>query len=157
MHYDISYSNGHTHPRVAPSNITRDELMQIELDIATTPHEFMRETLHLCAPRIEDMIEHGVIDRGEASDALWRGCVGSGLVAERGADFVQQMLAEACTEAGREKAAKLLQDDQPDMSIVQRNQTPAPPFPLEILGEAADWVKQTAESKSAPVDYGLLP
>src|SRR5262245_51491347 len=41
----------------------------------------------------------------------------------------------------------------PDMSILRRNQLPAPRFPLEVLGPAADWVRTTAESKCAPVDY----
>jgi hypothetical protein len=49
---------------------------------------------------------------------------------------------------------------EPDMSIVRRNQMPAPPFPTEILGpSAADWVVKTARTKSAPIDYvatGLL-
>ena len=44
----------------------------------------------------------------------------------------------------------------PDMSLIRRNQHPAAPFPLEVLGPAADWVKATAESKSAPVDYVAL-
>src|SRR5215468_3576682 len=44
----------------------------------------------------------------------------------------------------------------PDMSIVRRNRTPAPEFPVDVLGSAADWVKTTAESKSAPVSYVAL-
>jgi hypothetical protein len=47
-------------------------------------------------------------------------------------------------------------DAPPDMSIIRRNQIAAVPFPLDILGPAADWVKTTAESKSAPVDYVAL-
>jgi hypothetical protein len=45
---------------------------------------------------------------------------------------------------------------KPDMSIVRRNRTPAPEFPLEVLGSAADWVKTAAASKSAPVSYVAL-
>jgi putative DNA primase/helicase len=46
--------------------------------------------------------------------------------------------------------------DEPDMSIVRRNRTPAPEFPLDVLGSAADWVKTTAASKSAPISYVAL-
>jgi hypothetical protein len=42
------------------------------------------------------------------------------------------------------------------MSIVRRNRIAAPPFPIEVFGPAQDWVKTTAESKSAPVDYVAL-
>jgi hypothetical protein len=45
---------------------------------------------------------------------------------------------------------------EPDMSIVRRNQMPAPRFPVEVLGAAADWVVSTAASKAAPVDYVAL-
>lgn len=156
MHHEIPYANGNSHARVSASRMAQDELAQIELEIAATPDELMPEALRLCTPRIEDMIEHGVADRTETSDALWRGCVGSGIVARRGADAVQQMFVEARAAADWRKSAKILPADEPDMSVVQRNQIAAPPFPLEILGEAADWVKSTAESKSAPIDYVAL-
>ena len=55
-----------------------------------------------------------------------------------------------------EKTSSDTANATPDMSIVQRNQIPAPPFPLEVLGPAGDWVKATAESKSAPVDFPAL-
>lgn len=45
---------------------------------------------------------------------------------------------------------------RPDMSILRRNQMPAPRFPLEVLGPAAAWVEATAESKCAPIDYVAL-
>ena len=44
-------------------------------------------------------------------------------------------------------------DTLPDISILHRNQIAAPPFPLEVFGPAADWVRDTAETKSAPVEY----
>jgi Protein of unknown function (DUF3987) len=44
----------------------------------------------------------------------------------------------------------------PDMSIVRRNRTRAPEFPIDVLGSAVDWVKTAAESKSAPVSYVAL-
>ena len=47
-------------------------------------------------------------------------------------------------------------ETKPDMSIVRRNRIAAPTFPLEVFGPAAEWVKTTAESKSAPVDYVAL-
>src|SRR5262245_25733915 len=56
------------------------------------------------------------------------------------------------TDAWRDPDA----DTKPDMSILRRNQLPAPRFPVEILGPAAEWVKTTAESKAAPVDYVAL-
>src|ERR1700730_12049967 len=45
---------------------------------------------------------------------------------------------------------------RPDMSILRRNQMPAPRFPLEVLGPAAGWVEATAASKCAPIDYVAL-
>jgi putative DNA primase/helicase len=42
------------------------------------------------------------------------------------------------------------------MSIVRRNRTRAPEFPIDVLGSAVDWVKTAAESKSAPVSYVAL-
>ena len=45
---------------------------------------------------------------------------------------------------------------KPDMSIVRRNRIAAPPFPIDVFGPAQDWVRTTAESKSAPVDYVAL-
>jgi hypothetical protein len=50
-------------------------------------------------------------------------------------------------------------DIAPDMSIVRRNRTAAPQFPLDVLGSAAGWVQKMAGIKNAPVDYvavGLL-
>ena len=60
---------------------------------------------------------------------------------------------EVCGSAGQEKDAT---GADPDMSIARRNQIAAPVFPLEVLGPSEDWVKTTAESKSAPVDYVAL-
>ncbi|MBS0237757.1 MAG: DUF3987 domain-containing protein [Proteobacteria bacterium] len=44
----------------------------------------------------------------------------------------------------------------PDMSVVKRNRTPGPTFPTDVFGNAEEWVKDTAASKSAPVDYVAL-
>ena len=41
----------------------------------------------------------------------------------------------------------------PDMSIVQRTALPAPILDLSMFGPIATWIKQAAESKSAPTDY----
>lgn len=42
----------------------------------------------------------------------------------------------------------------PDTSLVRGSTAPAPSFPLSVLGEeAAKWVKETATSANAPVDY----
>ena len=41
----------------------------------------------------------------------------------------------------------------PDMSIVQRTALPAPILDLNMFGPIATWIKQAAESKSAPTDY----
>jgi Protein of unknown function (DUF3987) len=45
---------------------------------------------------------------------------------------------------------------EPDMSVVRRNRVAASTFPTYVLGSAAEWVTQTAASKSAPVDYVAL-
>jgi len=42
---------------------------------------------------------------------------------------------------------------EPDMSIVQGSQTPAPAFPLHVFGALSGWIAQAAEAKNAPSDY----
>jgi hypothetical protein len=44
----------------------------------------------------------------------------------------------------------------PDMSIVRRNRVEIPKFPVDVFGPATEWVHDTAESKSAPIDYVAL-
>ena len=44
----------------------------------------------------------------------------------------------------------------PDMSIINRNQLAAPPFPIELLGPAQDWVRAAAAARNAPVDFVAL-
>ena len=44
----------------------------------------------------------------------------------------------------------------PDMSIINRTQMEAPPFPVELLGLTSDWVRVAAASRSAPIDFVAL-
>ena len=83
----------------------------------------------------------------EAKD--WNEAHFNGHHARTTADFIWGEEAESAESDTRTA-------DAPDMSLLKRNQMPAPRFPLEVLGPAADWVKTTAESKCAPVDYVAL-
>ncbi|HRN87910.1 MAG TPA: DUF3987 domain-containing protein [Hyphomicrobium sp.] len=47
-------------------------------------------------------------------------------------------------------------DLAPDMSVVQRNRVAIPTFPIDVFGPAEEWVKATAESKSASPDFVAL-
>ena len=83
----------------------------------------------------------------EAKD--WNEAHFNGHHARTTADFIWGEEAESAESDTRTA-------DAPDMSLLKRNQMPAPRFPLEVLGPAADWVKATAESKCAPIDYVAL-
>src|SRR5262245_46929549 len=70
-------------------------------------------------------------------------------------------LARKCDAAGETPlnghAKQGSEDDaRPDMASVRRNQVRVQPFPVDVLGPAADWVRKTAESKAAPSDYVAL-
>jgi hypothetical protein len=94
MHTD---QNGGAHLRA------RADLAQITEDLAATPLPWMEETLRHCVPIVEEMVGLGLVERAEATDAIWGGCKASGFVDERGTDAVQQLLVEA-TKQHREKA-----------------------------------------------------
>lgn len=48
--------------------------------------------------------------------------------------------------------------DEPDMTLVNENRRPAPPFPLDVLSQSArKWVEDTAQACSAPVDFVVAP
>lgn len=42
---------------------------------------------------------------------------------------------------------------EPDMSLLDRDRRPAPPFPAELFGPWSDWIAAAAETKNAPPDY----
>lgn len=44
----------------------------------------------------------------------------------------------------------------PDKSLLENERRPAPPFPSEVFGAWADWIRQSAEVKNAPPDYVAL-
>jgi hypothetical protein len=44
----------------------------------------------------------------------------------------------------------------PDMTVLRRSRVAPPPFPLDVLSDAGQWVETAAASKSAPVDYVAL-
>ena len=54
-------------------------------------------------PFVEDMVEAGVVERPDATDAIWRACVELGFVAEKGEDAVQAIIAD-CTRRKTEDA-----------------------------------------------------
>ena len=124
------------------------------IDIATAPPDLVEETVRLCAQRAGEMINYGVVERTDVGDALWDACKAAGLVQARGTDAVQKLLADALGNSECEVGPQDL--SAPDMSIVSRNQIPTSPFPLDVLGPAGEWVKASAESKSAPIDYVAL-
>jgi hypothetical protein len=43
-----------------------------------------------------------------------------------------------------------------DLSILHRNQRPAPLLPLSCFGTWAAWIAESAEGKAAPADYVAL-
>lgn len=137
------------------SSLARDDLSGMVLDIASTPLDLIEETVRLCTSRAGEMITQGLIEQADAVDAIWAGCEAAGYVKDRGADAAQKLIGEniVASLATVKREAAL---SAPDMSILKRNRTPAPVFPLDVLGPAAPWVDATAASKSAPIDYVAL-
>lgn len=84
-------------------SLARDRLSQIAKDLATTPPAIMEETLRHCIPLVEEMVGMGFVERHEATDAIWGGCLAAGFVDERGPDAVQQMIAD-CIKRTRESS-----------------------------------------------------
>jgi hypothetical protein len=74
--------------------LARDKLSEIAADIAITPIEIMPETLRHAVPIVEEMVTAGVVERGDATDAVWRAMVASGFAAHKGEDAAQQLLAD---------------------------------------------------------------
>ena len=78
----------------AASTLAQADLAQIRVDIAITPLEAIDEALRLEGARVKEMVGLGLIDRAEAGDALYGGCLACGLVQQRGPDAVQKLLAD---------------------------------------------------------------
>jgi hypothetical protein len=72
--------------------------------------------------------------------------------ARNGAERDAEHKSGTSDDASEERVAA----ESPDMSILTRNQVPSPPCPVHLLGDAAEWVMATAESKNAPVDFVAL-
>ncbi len=89
-------------------SIARNELSQITQDLAATPVEIMEETLRHCVPHVEEMVGAGLVERSEATDAIWQGCVAAGFVQERGTDAVQRLMADTIKRT-RETSAPAVQ------------------------------------------------
>jgi hypothetical protein len=92
----------------------------------------------------------------ENIDAKWKSIKGEGGVTLATLFFMARQHGWREAQPQSESAAPADAPPEPDMSIVRRNRMPAPVFPVEVFGDAADWVKAVAESKSAPVDYPAL-
>jgi hypothetical protein len=105
VHQDISHLNGHARPQLKASTRAHADLAQISIDIAATPLDCIDEAVRLSASRAEEMVDLGLIERVEVVDAIWGGCVAGGLVEQRGADAVQQMLVDALKPQEHEKPA----------------------------------------------------
>lgn len=45
--------------------------------------------------RAKEMVDAGVVDQGDAIDAIYKGCVNAGALEEIGPDAIQRMLAHA--------------------------------------------------------------
>ena len=76
----------------------QSELAQICHALAAEPLETMDETLRHCLPFVEEMITLGVVERVDAADQLWNAFLSAGLVAQRGPDATQRILAEGLTQ-----------------------------------------------------------
>jgi len=110
--------------------------------------ELVAHSLVGIASRIRVLTLPGLPEKGDFSD--W---VASGGTAAEFWSLVER--AEDWRPGGNSAASE--EQAAPDMSIIRRNQMPAPKFPTEVLGpNAADWVTRTAQTKNAPVDYVAL-
>ena len=58
----------------------------------------MDETLRHCLPFVEEMITLGLVEQVDAADQLWNAFLSAGLVAQRGPDATQRILAEGLTQ-----------------------------------------------------------
>ena len=94
MHQEIPYANGHASNGTA-IELARGDLAQITIDITATPLELIDETVRLCAMRAREMVDAGVVEQGDAVDAIYKGCVNAGVLDEQGPDAIQRMLAQA--------------------------------------------------------------
>jgi hypothetical protein len=153
-----------------------DEARQLR----ATPEGGRNPQLFDAGCRLGKYVHHGVLTEGELRSALLDAAQANGLIGDDGLKACQDTLSSALRKSEHDELPILddrpfstangwangasnghahAADPRPDMSIIRRNQIAAVPFPLDVLGPAADWVLTTAESKSAPVDYvglGLL-
>jgi hypothetical protein len=104
-----------------PHSLARSELTRIAKDLTDTPLAIMEETLRHCVPFVEEMVEAGLAERCDATDAIWQACVNAGFVAQKGADAVQDIIAD-CIKHKRENGALAARDSR---SILQRSREQA--------------------------------
>ena len=93
MEHEIAHTNGYSHGRLDARGAAQTELAEICSEIAVTPPAIMEETLRHAMPFVREKVELGLVDKAEAVDRLQHACDASGATAERGADWVQKMLA----------------------------------------------------------------
>ena len=154
----IPSTSAYTEPTSTASLLARDDLAEMTVEISSTPTDLIPEMARLCAPRASEMVSHGLVDQADAVDAIWAGFEASGYVRDRGVDAAQSLIG-ATLGQNFACAKRIEASSAPDMSILKRNGTKAPPFPLDVFGPVAEWISATAASKSAPPDYvglGLL-
>jgi hypothetical protein len=148
--------------------------------LRTTPEGGRNPQLFTAGCRLGKFVHHKVLSEDEIRSALLDAADANGLIKDDGLKACHDTLSSALRKAvgddlpileerqflsgggqangGSDQGTSTTNghDALPDMSIIRRNQIHAPPFPLDIFGPAADWVRTTAESKCAPVDYVAL-
>lgn len=146
-----------------PSILAREELLELVLDITTTPVDLVEEAVRLCAPALLEMIDLGVLDRGDVVDAVSAACADAGYVENHGWDALQKLLGQhfgtwlpRSREEGSASSATSAEggtvnciDALPLVRLIPK----AEPFPIDALGvplRAAASAIQAATQ--APID-----
>ena len=102
---DLIHSNGRARPQSGAAVQAHSKLAQICHSLAAEPLETMDETLRHCLPFVEEMITLGLVERVDAADQLWNALLSAGLVAQRGPDATQRILAEGLTRRNRKQSS----------------------------------------------------
>jgi hypothetical protein len=120
--------------------------------------------------RLGRYVHHAILTETQITEALIDGCHSNGLLRDNGEAACRATIASGLRVASRDSletlpdrpgATNTMTESseawpEPDMSIVRRNQMPAPVFPTDVLGPAANWTVDTANGKSAPIEFVAL-
>jgi hypothetical protein len=94
VEHNQSATNGHSHSHSFARDAAENELVEICAGISVTPPAIMEETLRHAIPFVREKVDLGLVDKAEAVDRLQNACDASGVIAERGPDWVQRILAD---------------------------------------------------------------